>query len=147
MPELVVFDLDYTLWDMFIDIDVTGPLHRKKSTLNEIRDRDGQPISLYKDVPEILHRLKKAGVKIAVASRSTTPELAKRALELLLVPPPPGSDELPQRAIDFFIQLEIYPTSKLMHFGRIHEATGIPYNKMVFFDDDLSNQETERLGQ
>ncbi|KAJ8092064.1 hypothetical protein PM082_024304 [Marasmius tenuissimus] len=150
MPELVVFDLDYTLWPMFIDVHVTGPLRREANVANEILDRHGQTISLYKDVPHILHRLRDSGVRIAVASRSTTPALARQALELLLVPPSletgaHASSEFGQ-AIDFFEQLEIYPDSKLTHFRRIHEETGVSYDKMLFFDDEYRNQETELLG-
>ncbi|KAL0568554.1 hypothetical protein V5O48_013433 [Marasmius crinis-equi] len=104
MPKLVVFDLDYTLWDMWIDTHVTGPLRREKNTHNEILDKHGEVISFYNHVPQILHRLREAGVKIAVASRTSAPTL------------------------------------------KIHEKTGIPYEEMVFYDDEHRNKETEQLG-
>ncbi|KAK1219539.1 hypothetical protein PQX77_017727 [Marasmius sp. AFHP31] len=124
----------------------SGPLHREKNTQNEILDKHNQTISFYNHVPQILHRLRKEGVMIAVASRTSAPTLARQALQLLLVPPPPKSDERAQKAIDFFDQLEIYPGSKLTHFKRIHEKTGIPYEEMVFFDDEYRNSETQQLG-
>ncbi|KAK7436183.1 hypothetical protein VKT23_019259 [Stygiomarasmius scandens] len=146
-PKLVAFDLDYTLWDLWIDTHVTGPLHRDKNNLNEVLDRRNEVIAFYKDVPQILHRLKAAGVTIAAASRTSAPRLARQALSLLLVPPSAShSEEGPTKAIEFFDQLEIYPGSKLTHFRKIHEKTGIPYNEMLFFDDEHRNKEVEQLG-
>ncbi|KAF9267016.1 magnesium-dependent phosphatase-1 [Marasmius fiardii PR-910] len=146
MPKLVVFDLDYTLWDLWIDTHVTGPLRREKNTHNEVLDKYGETVSFYKHVPGILHRLRKEGVKIAVASRTSASALARQALQLLLVPPPSKSDERAEKAIDFFDQSEIYPGSKLTHMKRLHEKTGIPYSEMVFYDDEHRNKETEQLG-
>ncbi|KAG7085449.1 hypothetical protein E1B28_003010 [Marasmius oreades] len=83
---------------------------------------------------------------MAVASRTSAPTLARQALQLLLVPPLSKSDEKAQKAIDFFDHLEIYPGSKLTHFRRLHEKTGIPYSEMVFYDDEHRNKETEQLG-
>ncbi|KAJ3751581.1 magnesium-dependent phosphatase-1 [Lentinula raphanica] len=157
LPKLVVFDLDYTLWDLWIDTHVTGPLHRDKNNVNEVLDKYGQSISFYKHVPQILRRLRFAGVTIAAASRTSAPTLARSALNLLLVPPivPPmndsgsGSNEglaKAVRATEFFDQLEIYPGSKLTHFKRLHQKTGIAYSEMLFFDDEHRNKEVEELG-
>ncbi|PBK68008.1 magnesium-dependent phosphatase-1 [Armillaria solidipes] len=146
-PKLVAFDLDYTLWDLWIDTHVSGPLHRHKNTLNEILDRHNSPISFYRDVPHILHRLREAELIIAAASRTSAPNLARQALSLLLVPPKYGDkDTSPLKAAHFFDQAEIYPGSKLTHFKRLHEKTGIPYSEMLFFDDEHRNKEVEQLG-
>ncbi|KAF7985491.1 hypothetical protein HWV62_5278 [Athelia sp. TMB] len=146
LPKLIAFDLDYTLWDLWIDTHVTPPLKRDGNTLNRVLDRHGTEVALYKDVPQILHRLRAADVVLAAASRTSAPELAREALTLLLVPPPPGADTPPTRAIDFFAQKEIYPGSKLAHFRKIHQKTGIPYSEMLFFDDEARNREVARLG-
>ncbi|KAJ3718191.1 magnesium-dependent phosphatase-1 [Lentinula raphanica] len=140
-PKLVVFDLDYTLWDLWIDTHVTGPLHRDKNNVNEVLDKYNRSISFYEHVPQILHRLRTAGVTIAAASRTSAPTLARSALNLLL-----GNKEGPVKAIEFFDQLEIYPGSKLTHFKRLHKKTGIPYSEMLFFDDEHRNKEVEELG-
>ncbi|KAF5348307.1 hypothetical protein D9756_010538 [Leucocoprinus leucothites] len=158
-PKLVAFDLDYTLWDLWIDTHVRGPLHRNGSKVNEVLDRNNDSISFYKDVPSILHELRSAGVCIAACSRTSAPDLAYQALRLLLIPPPPSSSNLKANgkasskskeevtpAIEFFNQLEIYPGSKLTHFRKVHQKTGIPYSEMLFFDDEHRNKEVESLG-
>ncbi|KAH8829148.1 magnesium-dependent phosphatase-1 [Flagelloscypha sp. PMI_526] len=144
-PQLVCFDLDYTLWDLWIDTHVDGPLKRNDMTLNEVIDRRGNTIEFYKHVPTILHQLHDANVTIAIASRTSEPDLARSALRLLLVPPKKGSKDV-RRAIEFFDQKEIYPGSKITHFKKIHRNTGIPYSEMLFFDDEHRNIETEELG-
>jgi len=42
---------------------------------------------------------------------------------------------------------QIFKSSKSEHFRRIHEATGVPYNKMIFFDNEEHNCRTvSKLG-
>lgn len=36
--------------------------------------------------------------------------------------------------------------SKIKHFKELHGKTGIPYNEMVFYDDEGRNREVESLG-
>ncbi|KAI1793683.1 magnesium-dependent phosphatase-1 [Ganoderma leucocontextum] len=147
LPKLIVFDLDYTLWDLWIDTHIDPPIRRPSDAVNELRDRHNHKIAFYRDVAEILHRLREGGVTIAVASRTHTPDLARQALRLLLVPPPPGHKrEAPTPAVQFFDHLEIYPGSKIKHFKQLHKQTGLPYSEMLFFDDEHRNKEVESLG-
>ncbi|KAF8151504.1 magnesium-dependent phosphatase-1 [Crassisporium funariophilum] len=156
LPQLVAFDLDYTLWDLWIDTHVTGPLRRHKDTVNEVLDKYGDKISFYKDVPDILHGLRSQKavsennedqtVIIAACSRTHAPDLAKQCLRLLLVPNVADKTSPPTPAIDFFDEMEIYPGSKIKHFKALHERTGIPYSEMLFFDDEHRNSEVEKLG-
>jgi magnesium-dependent phosphatase 1 len=44
-------------------------------------------------------------------------------------------------AIDY---CEVYPGSKIKHFSSLHATTGIPYNEMIFFDDEMRNKEVEQ---
>ncbi|KAF8992604.1 magnesium-dependent phosphatase-1 [Cyathus striatus] len=130
LPKLVAFDLDYTLWDLWIDTHVTGPLHRNKETINQVLDKHNEPISFYRDVGDIFHRLRDAEVTIAACSRTSAPKLANQCLRLMLVPDKRSSrDPQPIPAINFFDQLEIYPGSKITHFKKLHEKTGIAYEK------------------
>ncbi|TYJ54697.1 magnesium-dependent phosphatase-1 [Cryptococcus floricola] len=160
-PLLVAFDLDYTLWDLWIDTHVVPPLKRKGDVINQLVDRyeissvwssmlivsryrRGQDLSFYREVPSILADLKHRRIHVAAASRTSAPELAREALSLLLVPAPEGNSHV--KALSYFNTLEIYPGSKLRHFRELHRKTGIPYDQMLFFDDEHRNFEVESLG-
>lgn len=60
-PRLVVFDLDYTLWPLWVDTHVDPPLKRTQH-INQVVDRyvrcaltprGGQPLSFYDPVPYV----------------------------------------------------------------------------------------------
>ncbi|KAF8485702.1 magnesium-dependent phosphatase-1 [Russula ochroleuca] len=146
-PKLIAFDLDYTLWPLWIDTHVGSSLKRDGDTLNEVHDIFGDKVSFYHDVAQILHQLRSAGVVIAACSRTTATDLAREALSLLLVPPKAGdASSTVMPAIKFFDQLEIHPGSKIAHFKQLHKKTGIPYSEMLFFDDEMRNKEVKSLG-
>jgi len=157
-PQLVAFDIDYTLWDLWIDTHITGPLRRHEDNVNEVLDKYGEKISFYKDVSKILQSLRlrsrsnstdieeQTTVIIAACSRTHAPDLARECLRLLLVPLSSNEGSTPTPAIEFFDELEIYPGSKIKHFKALHARTGIPYTEMLFFDDERRNAEVETLG-
>ncbi|XP_051051629.1 magnesium-dependent phosphatase 1 isoform X2 [Phodopus roborovskii] len=91
-----------------------------------IRDRRGQNIRLYPEVPEVLDRLQSLGVPVAAASRTGEIEGANQLLELFDL-------------VKYFVHREIYPGSKVAHFERLHHKTGVPFSQMVFFDDEKRN--------
>ncbi|KAK8105399.1 magnesium-dependent phosphatase 1 protein [Apiospora kogelbergensis] len=175
LPRLVVFDLDYTLWPFWVDTHVYPPLKTVAGSQNSAAvDKVGETFAFYGDVPSVLHGLAIAGIKIAVASRTSAPELGRELLKLLHVPSLGsifsgiggsgggkekeaavvaftaainGRKDKARRALDFFdAGLEIYPSSKIRHFEAIHKRTGIPFSEMLFFDDESRNRETESLG-
>ncbi|KAH7865013.1 hypothetical protein Vadar_001175 [Vaccinium darrowii] len=113
LPRLVVFDLDYTLWPFYC----------------ECRSKREMP-SLYPHAKGILYALKDKGIDVAIASRSPTADIAKTFL-----------DKLDIRSM--FVAQEIFSswTHKTEHFQRIHRRTGVPYNSMLFFDDEDRNIE------
>ncbi|KAK9468310.1 HAD-like domain-containing protein [Lipomyces arxii] len=138
LPKIVVFDLDYTLWPCWCDTHISPPVYKGPDT-STVVDRRGQKMAFYDDVPEIIAELKARGVKIAAASRTSAPDLAKSMLKLIHING--------QRAIDYFDVLEIYPGTKITHFTFIKNATGIDYKDMLFFDDESRNKEVEhKLG-
>lgn len=162
LPRLFVFDLDYTLWPFWVDTHVKPPLKAlATSSHTAATDRFGETFAFYPDVPNVLHTLPQAGVSMALASRTTTPDLAKDLLKLLHIIPPPaqtdGSDggdegskpkrDKPRRAVDVFEGgMEIYPGSKIRHMEAISKRTGVPYREILFFDDESRNFEVESLG-
>ncbi|CAM9313727.1 unnamed protein product, partial [Ectocarpus fasciculatus] len=46
--------------------------------------------------------------------------------------------------LDLFCFLEIHTGSKAVHFQNIHDATGVEYRDMLFFDDEMRNIKTIR---
>ncbi|XP_043713510.1 magnesium-dependent phosphatase 1 [Telopea speciosissima] len=114
LPRLVVFDLDYTLWPFYC----------------ECRSKREMP-SLYPHAKGIMYALKDKGVDIVIASRSPTPDIAKTFLDKL------GLQSM-------FVAQEIFSswTHKTEHFQRIHRRTGVPFDSMLFFDDEDRNIDT-----
>ncbi|XP_027347356.1 magnesium-dependent phosphatase 1-like isoform X1 [Abrus precatorius] len=119
LPRLVVFDLDYTLWPFYC----------------ECRSKRDTP-SLYPHAKGILCALKREGVDVAIASKSPTPDIATTFLHKLSIS-------------SMFVAQEIFYswTHKTDHFQRIHSRTGVPFNSMLFFDDDNNNiQGVSKMG-
>ncbi|KAL1336184.1 uncharacterized protein LOC107468665 isoform X1 [Arachis duranensis] len=111
LPKLVVFDLDYTLWPFYC----------------ECRSKREMP-SLYPHATGILLALKQKGIHLAIASRSPTPHIASSFLNKL-------------NLNSIFVAQEIFSswTHKTDHFQKIHSTTGVPFNSMLFFDDENRN--------
>ena len=85
------------------------------------------------------------GMKVAAASRTCAPALANDMLRLLRIPSS-SDDGSSKKALEYFDNLQIFPGSKITHFTKIHRATGLPYEEMLFFDDESRNRDTETLG-
>ncbi|KAM7250976.1 hypothetical protein ACFE04_022859 [Oxalis oulophora] len=111
LPKLVVFDLDYTLWPFYC----------------ECLSKREMP-SFYPHVNGILYALKDNGIRMAVASRSPTPDIANAFLDKLNVN-------------SMFVAKEIFSsrTHKTDHFQRIHTQSEVPFKEMLFFDDEDRN--------
>ena len=119
-------------------------------------DRYGETFAFYRDVPHILQALPLAGLKMAVASRTSAPELAREMLTLLRVPRAPKKETMGGKAAAgseaatalgvFDAGLEIYPTNKLRHMDALQRRTAIPYEEFLFFDDESRNRNVESVG-
>ncbi|KAH7445024.1 hypothetical protein KP509_02G102900 [Ceratopteris richardii] len=119
LPRLVVLDLDYTLWPFYCEC---------------CTKRDSP--YLYPQAKGILNALKEKEVKLAVASRTPTPDIAQVFLTKLGL-------------TDFFVDMEIFPswTHKTEHLENIHQKTKIPFSSVIFFDDEDRNiQSVSRMG-
>ena len=46
----------------------------------------------------------------------------------------------------FFDYMEIYPGDKRTHFQKIQAQSKLPYEEMLFFDDEPRNRNVEELG-
>ncbi|CAI9294445.1 unnamed protein product [Lactuca saligna] len=113
LPRLVVFDLDYTLWPFYC----------------ECRSKREMPY-MYPHCKDILNALKDKGVSMAIASRSPTRDIAETFIDKLGIK-------------SMFVAQEIFSSwsHKTEHFKKIQQKTQIPFDKMLFFDDENRNIE------
>lgn len=42
--------------------------------------------------------------------------------------------------------MQIFPGDKKQHFSKINKASGVAYEEMLFFDDEVRNKNVEGLG-
>ncbi|MCJ1432950.1 hypothetical protein MMC27_002308 [Xylographa pallens] len=94
LPKLLIFDLDYTLWPFWVDTHVTPPLKAKDNNTRAV-DRLNESFAFYPGVPPLLHAAHALSLPLALASRTSAPELAVSLLKTLHIPPPPPSSPLP----------------------------------------------------
>jgi magnesium-dependent phosphatase 1 len=78
-------------------------------------------------------------VQVAYVSRTEHPQWAAACLKLFTV-----GDGVTLHALA--AQQEIYPGGKKTHFRRIHERTGISYDDMLFFDNEVGAGSAPRCG-
>ena len=82
-----------------------------------------------------------------MASRTCAPDLANTLLKQLHVASPtPSNQNNTKRAIDYLDHMQIFPGDKKQHFTKIQKASGVPFDEMLFFDDEVRNRNVERLG-
>jgi magnesium-dependent phosphatase 1 len=123
--KLAIFDLDFTLWDCggtWCD-QTSPPFHMAEGNLY---DAAGRKIKLFPDVLHILETLKANHILIGIASRTYEPDWASLFLDKLGIR-------------HYFNFEEIYPGDKTMHFNKLQRKSGIPFDKMIFFDDEMRN--------
>jgi magnesium-dependent phosphatase 1 len=135
MAGLIVFDLDLTLWHcgrMLWCDQLTPPLRLAQQ--GRVLSACGNQVSLCPEVPQLLDELDSAGHSLALASRTSAPDIAGQLLDLL------GIDH-------HFPHRQIYPGDKTAHFHALHEETGVAFDDMLFFDDEPRNIDSvSRLG-
>ena len=99
-------------------------------------------------IEEMLNRprWRRANVQIAYASRTDEPEWALEAMRLLRVcADNRGLDVTLEDAVD---HMEVYPVrSKTEQFHRLKAKSGVPFERMLFFDNEARNvREVATLG-
>eukprot|EP00934_Nitzschia_sp_Nitz4_P003789 Nitzschia sp. Nitz4//scaffold189_size62959//13867//14489//NITZ4_006303-RA/size62959-snap-gene-0.7-mRNA-1//-1//CDS//3329539881//3779//frame0 len=161
MQILAVFDLDFTVWhpEMYqlygMPRLIPAPRGMSPSDRKETRtSRDGYVLSagggshihVFDGASFALadiNQLKKEGIDIqaAVASRTDEPEWAHFCMNHLI-----AQDGTTLKQC-FGGIVEISFDNKKQHFRRLHRQTGIPYEQMMFFDNEYSNiRSVESLG-
>lgn len=134
LPSLIVFDLDACLWEpeMFQISRPTSYDAKRGGVVaghDTVRLFPGAAAVLRRFLPGVDPRL--AEVRVAVASSTTEPGYARICLGALLVDPSRG--EAIEDIVDY---QQVYPGSKgRAHFPALHAQSGVPYDRMLFFDD------------
>lgn len=124
-PDLVVFDLDFTLWDgggTWCDC-LTPPF---SGEAEGVYDAHGRHVQLYKDVLLILDTLDAMHIPMALASRTQRPDWARQLLGRLGI----------RGRFQFE---EIFPGSKVTHLNKLCNSSGVSLDEILFFDDEIRN--------
>lgn len=130
LPEVVVFDLDDTVWDGDIDMTSGPPFRLKKQ---KVEAKKGDSVSLFRDTSEIFGWLQARGVRAAVASHTSTPRWAEAALQLLKTEP---------AGVSFAMVAgikEMHGASKNKHLTKIASRAGCTTADLVFYDNARQN--------
>jgi len=170
--QIVVFDLDYTIWqpEMYqidgppklISFDEFQGKQKRKSraaprqippgstTIHKNKvavDRRGTPITVFDGASHALseiNRLKKErmDLQVAISSRTDEPGWAYQLMKWLV-----AADGTPLSKCFDQNLIEISYADKSRHFESLNRKTGIPFENMVFFDNEYWNiQSVGQLG-
>lgn len=121
----IVLDLDLTVWHSSeIWIDHMRPPFRR--TDQELLDSRSGFFKLYPDIIAILNLIKRENLLLAIASKTTRPDWAFKALKLFEI------DEC-------FEYMAIYPECKTQHLLEISNTLNVSFEEMLFFDDEYQN--------
>lgn len=144
LPRLVVFDLDACCWYPEMYMMSSGSPFSATEDPSVMTSCRGERVRLLGAVREIWQELdKEEEVGIAVASRCDVPAWARELLRSYKL----EEGKTMWEAASEGELVEIYKGSKKKHFRALHEKTRIPYEQMLFFDDDPYNiREVGALG-
>lgn len=147
---LVVFDLDACCWypEMYQLWGGGAPFKQDSVTPNNmLTDCKGTNCRLLGDVAACwaeCHTRIQSGepLLLGVASRSDEPSWARECLRKFMVKPGVCMMDVVTEQL-----CEIYKGSKVDHFKALQKKTSIPFQRMCFFDDDMSNiRDVSKLG-
>ena len=131
---------------------MAGRFVRDPPGSTRVVDRLGTELTIHPGariaIEEMLNRprWRRADVQIAYASRTDEPEWASEAMRLLRVcADNRGLDVTLEDAVD---HMEVYPVrSKTEQFHRLKAKSGVPFERMLFFDNEARNvREVATLG-
>ena len=144
---LAVFDLDYTIWkpEMY---QIYGPPKQKITNENQtiVVDRSNTQITVFEGASFALSEINRLrndhnmDIQAAVASRTDEPQWAQQCMDWLTV-------DDGTTLSSCLNHVEIGFDDKKWHFQRLKRKTGIEYESMVFFDNEMRNiSSVKKLG-
>lgn len=122
------------LWPCYCHEHTLGPYVKLDESSVRCRDRKTnreRTLRLYPQVTQVVHMLRATNIGLSLASRSPDSTAARGILSAL-------------ELWSCFTHPQIYSGRKTNHFRLIRSATDIPYQRMLFFDDEPSNIEAVR---
>ena len=155
LPKLVALDLDGTVWhpDMYMLWGGGAPFKVSGDGTRRLLDKSGQRVELLGIAGHIIYEVKHEpkwtanDTKLAWVSTCDEPRWADECLRKFKASPY-GKQEplipLKQLADDE----HIYDAgTKQVHFKRLHRDTGVPFDQMIFYDNQMNNiSSVSRLG-
>ena len=142
---MIVFDLDACVWfpEMYMLMGGGGAPGEFDAARNVATDRHGEAVKLLGAIPQIFEALRAeprfAGCQVAIASRSDEPAWARALLDTFETAPDADGATRKLSSVLAPACVRIHKGSKKTHFAEIREASGVPFDEMVFFDDDPAN--------
>jgi magnesium-dependent phosphatase 1 len=161
LPKIIIFDLDGCLWqpEMFELLYFSGGAGAPFTSQDDNNDGNnilltakGEPVHLLGNVRDVMRELytdpKWKTTLVGISSRTDQPDWARELLTKFQVP---TEDE--KKAL-FVLQdvfdggpMEISHESKVEHFRRISTSLGIPFEDMLFLDNEYWNcKDVSELG-
>lgn len=134
LPEVIVFDLDDTLWVGEVDCTGGPPFRKVRGSRHTIHCKNGSPVTLFGSVPSIFDALVDNGIRVAYASRTWTPRWAEQALESFEC----GTGEL-SNMWSASVAQGWGDCSKTKHMNEIAISLSLKLDSMVFFDNEMRN--------
>ncbi|KNC20647.1 hypothetical protein FF38_01470 [Lucilia cuprina] len=136
-PKLIVVDLDYTIWPFWCDTHISGSIKPTYTGEDKVVDSRGDKYGLYKDIPKIFVEIRDSPhMSLCSASRTANPRMAQTLLTMLKVED--------KSCTTYFSHTAWGTGSKVRHLQELHLHTGVDYSDMLFFDDEIRNQDVER---
>ncbi|KAH7460667.1 hypothetical protein PRNP1_006080 [Phytophthora ramorum] len=152
IPELVVFDLDFTMWFPAMD-ELHGEKITKDPVTGNVTDAVGEQVHFYPEIHAVLSVLKSdpqfRHTKVGVASRTEEIENANTCLQLMDVSlrGEDGGEAVSKSLGSMADFVTVFPGSKTTHFKQLHEQSGVAFEDMLFNDDEQGNvQDVSALG-
>lgn len=142
LPEVIVFDLDDTLWTGEVDCTGGPPFARVNNSRHTVVCSRRRQVSLFKDIPFIFDELVDSDIKIGYASRTWEPDWAKAALAEFSC----GRTEV----VNMWTAAAAHgwgDVCKVSHLNEISNQLQLPISSMVFIDNEMRNiRDVSKLG-
>mmetsp|Transcript_29903 Transcript_29903/g.45872 ORF Transcript_29903/g.45872 Transcript_29903/m.45872 type:complete len:288 (+) Transcript_29903:82-945(+) len=165
IPKLIVFDLDGCLWRpemyeiLYYSRGRGAPFQKDPNNVGQLLTCGNEPVYLLGNVRDVMKQLhyesKWDHVLVGISSRTDEPSWAGELLTKFELHVEDGNEETvssPSESAtlaDVFKggPIEIAHDSKVQHFQRISQQTGIHLEDMLFFDNESGNcREVAKLG-